>query len=76
MSRKILVFQHNPWERPGSFLLRAAKRHKIKLNIIRVWEEPIPDFKDHIALIVLGGGPNVDQEHIYPFLTEEKKAIR
>jgi GMP synthase (glutamine-hydrolysing) len=76
MSRKVLVFQHNPWERPGPFLLRAVKRHKIKLDIIRVWEEPIPDLKDHIALMVLGGGPNVDQEHIYPFLAEEKKAIR
>jgi len=76
MSRKVLVFQHNPWEGPGLFLLRAAKSHKIKLDIIRVWEAPIPKPKDHIALIVLGGGPNVDQEHIYPFLAEEKKAIR
>jgi GMP synthase-like glutamine amidotransferase len=29
-----------------------------------------------MAMIVLGGGPNVDQEHIYPFLTEEKKIIK
>jgi len=76
MTRKVLVFQHNPWESPGSFLLRAAKHHKIKLDIIRVWKEPVTEPKDHIALIVLGGSPNVDQEHIYPFLAEEKKAIR
>ena len=76
MSRKVLVFQHNPWEGPGSFLLKAARLHKIKFDIIQVWKEPIPNLKNHIALIVLGGGPNVDQEHLYPFLVEEKKAIR
>lgn len=76
MTRKVLVFQHNPWEGPGQFLLSAAKLHKIKMDIIHVWEENIPEIKGHMALIVLGGGPNVDQEHIYPFLAEEKKAIR
>jgi len=46
------------------------------MDIIRVWEEEIPPLKGYTALIVLGGGPNVDQEHIYPFLTEEKKIIK
>ena len=45
MTRKVLVFQHNPWEGPGQFLLRAAKLHKIKMDIIRVWKEKIPDIK-------------------------------
>ncbi len=76
MARKFLVFQHNPWEEPGPFLLSAAKRHNIKIEIVRVWEETIPAINSYVAMIVLGGGPNVDQEHIYPFLTEEKKAIR
>jgi GMP synthase (glutamine-hydrolysing) len=76
MSRKVLLFQHNPWEGPGQILLRAAEIHKIKMDIIHVWEERIPKLKDHMALVVLGGGPNVDQEHIYPFLREEKRAIR
>jgi GMP synthase (glutamine-hydrolysing) len=76
MTRKVLVFQHNPWEGPGQFLLRAAKLHKIKMDIIRVWKEKIPDSKGYMAMIVLGGGPNVDQEHIYPFLKEEKETIR
>jgi GMP synthase (glutamine-hydrolysing) len=76
MARKVMVFQHNPWEGPGQFLLNAAKNHKLKMDIIHVWEEKIPEINDHIALIVLGGGPNVDQEHIYPFLTEEKKIIK
>jgi GMP synthase-like glutamine amidotransferase len=75
MARKVIVFQHNPWEGPGQFLLDAAKHHKITMDIIRVWEEKIPDINGYWAMIVLGGGPNVDQEHIYPFLTEEKKTI-
>jgi GMP synthase (glutamine-hydrolysing) len=76
MTRKVMVFQHNPWEGPGKFLLNAAKNHSLKLDIINVWEEEIPKINSHIALIVLGGGPNVDQEHLYPFLTEEKKIIK
>ncbi len=76
MDRKIIVLQHNPWEGPGQFLLSAAKLHKIKMDIIHVWEENIPEIKGYMAMIVLGGGPNVDQEHIYPFLTEEKQLIK
>jgi GMP synthase-like glutamine amidotransferase len=76
MTKKIIVFQHNPWEGPGQFLLSAVERHNITMDIIRVWEEKIPALKGYLAMIVLGGGPNVDQEHIYPFLTEEKKTIR
>jgi GMP synthase (glutamine-hydrolysing) len=76
MARKFIVFQHNPWEGPGQFLLSAAKRHRIKLDIIRVWEETIPAIKGYTAMIVLGGGPNVDQEQNYPFLAEEKKSIK
>jgi GMP synthase (glutamine-hydrolysing) len=76
MSRKVIVFQHNPWEGPGQFLLSAAKRHKLEMDIINVWEKKIPALKGFAAMIVLGGGPNVDQEHIYPFLTDEKKTIK
>jgi len=76
MIRKVIVFQHNPWEGPGQFLVSAAKQHKIKMDIIRVWEERIPALKGYMAIIVLGGGPNVDQEHLYPFLTEEKRIIK
>ena len=76
MARKVIVFQHNPWEGPGQFLLDAAKHHKLKMDIIRVWENKIPEINGYWAMIVLGGGPNVDQEHIYPFLAEEKKIIK
>ena len=76
MARKVIVFQHNPWEKPGQFLVSALKSHHIKMEVIRVWKEAIPALNGYMALIVLGGGPNVDQEHLYPFLAEEKKVIR
>lgn len=76
MARKVIVFQHNPWEGPGKFLLSAARKKSIKLDIIRVWEEVIPEIKSYAAMIVLGGGPNVNQEEIYPFLANEKKIIK
>jgi hypothetical protein len=55
MARKVIVFQHNPWEGPEQFLLSAAKHHKIKMDIIRVWEETIPVLRDYMAMILLGG---------------------
>ena len=76
MSRKIVVLQHNSWEGPGQFLRDGLRRHKITVQVVPVWKERIPPLNDCLAMIVLGGGPNVDQEHIYPFLAEEKKKIR
>lgn len=76
MAKHIAVFQHNPWEGPGVHLVSACSRHDLKLKIINVWKENLPEVTAFDALVVLGGGPNVDQENIYPFLTEEKKAIQ
>ena len=76
MAKNIVVFQHNPWEGPGIHLVKAFARHDLKINTIHVWKENIPEVTSYDALVVLGGGPNVDQEHIYPYLTEEKKTIK
>ena len=75
MAKNIVVLQHNPWEGPGTHLVNASSRHNLKLKIIHVWKEDVPEVTSYDAMIVLGGGPNVDQETIYPFLVEEKKAI-
>ena len=74
--KRFLVFQHMPWEKPGDHLIRAAKNRRVRLEIIEVWREPIPDLKPYDGLIVLGGSPNVDEEEKYPFLKAEKEAIR
>jgi len=76
MTKQILVFQHTDWEGPGELLLQAAKRHRIKLQVTKLWAEPIPEIKLFNALLVLGGGPNVNEEELYPFLKAEKSAIR
>ncbi|MBU0730658.1 MAG: type 1 glutamine amidotransferase [Proteobacteria bacterium] len=75
--KKFLMFQHMEWEGPGKFLLRCLDKHGISHDIVRIWEQPVPDnFSEYSALIVLGGGPNVDQEEMYPFLVQEKTVIR
>jgi GMP synthase-like glutamine amidotransferase len=76
MSKRLLVFQHMSWEGPGGHLVRSAERHRVQLEVIKVWRESIPDVNDFDGLIVLGGSPNVDQEERYPFLKAEKIAIR
>jgi GMP synthase (glutamine-hydrolysing) len=75
MSKQFLVFQHMSWEGPGRHLVEAANRENVSMDIVEVWREPIPDVGRYDGLIVLGGGPNVDQEKEYPFLRDEKRAI-
>jgi len=76
MAKNIVVFQHNPWEGPGFHLIEAFSRHDLTMKLIHVWKEDIPDVTSYDAMIVLGGGPNVDQEATFPFLVEEKAAIQ
>jgi GMP synthase-like glutamine amidotransferase len=76
MAKDFLVFQHTPWEGPGKILVEVAYRHKLQLHIVKVWEQSIPEIASYDGLIVLGGSPNVDQEKQYPFLHDEKRAIR
>ena len=74
--KRFIVFQHMPWEKPGEHLLRAAKSRRVRLEVLEIWHQPIPNLDPYDGLIVLGGTPNIDQEDQYPFLKEEKKAIR
>ncbi len=74
--KQIAVFQHVHWEPPGHSLLKAAAACRVSLNVIHVWEQKIPDLSGFNGLILLGGSPNVDEELRYPFLTDEKRAIR
>jgi len=76
MTKDLLVFQHMPWEGPGRHLLRSAERHGAQFHVVETWHQPIPDVRSYDGLVVLGGSPNVDQEAQYPFLQDEKLAIR
>lgn len=73
---QLAVFQHVWWEGPGKFLLEAAARDHVRLDVIEVWRQQIPDLSPYHGLIILGGGPNVNQVDEYPFLFREKEAIR
>jgi GMP synthase-like glutamine amidotransferase len=76
MTKEFLVFQHMPWEGPGKHLLRSAERHGVTFHVVEAWHQPIPDVRSYDGLIVLGGSPNVNEEKEYPFLKDEKLAIR
>ncbi len=76
MVKRLLVFQHTPWEKPGKHLIRAAKERRVRLDLWEVWHQPAPDISLYDGLVVLGGTPNVDQEEKYPFLKTEKEIIR
>ena len=76
MGLHFLVLQHTEWEGPGTFLIKAARRFKLQLHIVRAWQERIPLLSSYDGLIVLGGSPNVGQVDKYPFLNAEKEAIR
>jgi GMP synthase-like glutamine amidotransferase len=76
MSMDFLVLQHMSWEGPGQHLISAAEKVGIHLDIVDVWRHPIPDGSVYDGLFILGGSPNVDQEEAYPYLRNEKAAIR
>ena len=76
MLRKFLVFQHSPWEGVGKILREAARKNDVELDVVRTWQEKIPELDPYDCLLVLGGGPNIDQEEEFPFLVAEKKAIK
>jgi GMP synthase-like glutamine amidotransferase len=76
MSLRLLILQHSPWEGPGAILMRSARKHRLNLSVVRVWDEALPDFRRYDGLLLLGGGANVDQEARYPFLTAEKRFLR
>lgn len=75
MAPHFLVLQHTKWEGPGVFLLDAVHKNNVLLTIVKVWQEDIPPISIFDGLIILGGGPNVDEEDRFPFLKPEKKAI-
>jgi GMP synthase-like glutamine amidotransferase len=72
----VLVFQHVAVEHPG--ILRDFLRadgltwQAVELDL----GEAIPDLRDFRALVVMGGPMDVWEEDLYPWLRDEKAAIR
>ena len=75
MTTRFLVLQHTAWAGPGFYLRQAAKHLNIKLELVRVWRQKIPDFTRYNGLIVLGGRFDERQASM-PFWEQEKRLIR
>lgn len=74
--KRILVFQHLRIEHPGIFR-EFFKEDGIVSHVIELDEgEQIPDLTDYDALWVMGGPMDVWEESEYPWLVNEKAAIR
>ena len=73
---RLLVFQHIECEHPG--MLRSCLSEKgIEWDTVELDKgEPIPNLDPYDALWVMGGPMDVWDEDIYPWLLEEKEAIR
>ena len=76
MKKKILVFKHMASQNPGIFRDFAESQnisfHEVDLHA----GEKIPELRDYDALWVMGGSMNVWEEDKYPWLIDEKVAIR
>jgi GMP synthase-like glutamine amidotransferase len=74
--KRALVFQHMDHDHPGRFLDYFAEDHIIP-EFVRLFEgQAIPALAHYDLLFVLGGAQDTWQEDQFPFLKEEKAAIR
>ena len=76
MAERFLVLQHVAVEHPGIFrsFMRADGIHwdTVELDV----GERLPSLDDYHALIVMGGPMDTWEEHIHPWLVDEKALIR
>jgi GMP synthase-like glutamine amidotransferase len=74
--KRALVFQHMDHDHPGRFLDYFSE-DGISPDFVRVFEgEGIPSLAAYDLLFVLGGAQDTWEEAEYPYLAEEKLAIR
>lgn len=76
MSPRIAIFQHSPDCHPGTFAGHFAA-DGIAPTVVKLDEgQPIPDLGAFDILMVMGGPMNVWEEDRFPWLKDEKAAIR
>ena len=74
--KRALVLQHMDYDHPGRFLDFFAEDNIVP-DLVRVFEgQAIPSFANYDLMFVLGGAQDTWQEEQYPYLAEEKAAIR
>lgn len=73
---KLVVFQHADVEHPG-VLTEFLREDGVDITAVELDEsEPIPDLEPFDVMLVMGGPQDVWQEDKYPWLRQEKEAIR
>lgn len=73
---RVQVIQHVPFEGPGN-ITEWIKRREFSLALTESYKgESLPGVADYDILIVLGGPMGVGDEVLYPWLKEEKEAIK
>jgi GMP synthase-like glutamine amidotransferase len=74
--KRALVFQHMDYDHPGRFLDYFAEDGIIP-EFVRLFEgQAIPSLAPYDLLFVLGGAQDTWQEDQFPYLKDEKAAIR
>jgi GMP synthase (glutamine-hydrolysing) len=74
--KRVLVFRHAEPEHPG-LLAEVLEDNSVALTTVNLYEgESIPSVGDYDGVVVMGGPQSVYEEAQFPFLIEEKLAIR
>jgi GMP synthase (glutamine-hydrolysing) len=74
-AHSILVLQHAGCEPPGVYEDVLLER-SIALERVLLDERPeLPDWREHDAILVMGGAMGVYEEERYPWLVDEKRLI-
>src|SRR5262245_16585594 len=76
MLPRVLIFQHSADCHPGTFLGHLAADGIVPTIVQLDQGEPIPDLDNFDILLAMGGPMNVWDEEKYPWLKDEKSAIR
>lgn len=70
------VFQHVPFEGPGSIAPWLEARGTT-IGVTRFYQnDPLPKVEEIDFLVVMGGPMSVNDEHVFPWLVAEKRFIR
>jgi len=75
MAKRLIILQHALCKGPGKALLETAEKFDVKLNIVKLWRQPIPSLAKYDGLIVLDGGLPVAHGKNYSYAQNARKII-
>jgi len=71
----VLILKNTPSEGPGTIedFLRGGG---VRYTVVDLQAEKIPDTKDFGVLVMMGGPMSVNEEDLYPYITEEMNLMK